>query len=150
MGSKSSSATSSTNITKDTTTNNVDNRVAEGDAKIGGNINLNLSDITTSAGSEGAGNGGGVNVGITTSDFGALDTASQISDSAFEFAGSSARQLSESVGASLSTAKDAVSKAVNVAQSVAQDEGARTQQILIVGAVVVGVAAVWFSTKGRK
>lgn len=148
MGSKSRSSTSSINTTKDTTVNNVDNRVAEGESKIGGNINLNLNDITTDGGA--LGGSGGVNVGITTSDFGALDTASEISDRAFEFAGSTADRLTESVGASLSTARDAVSKAVGVASEATRDEAARTQQLLIVGAVVLGVAFVYITTKGRK
>ena len=47
MGSKSSSKTSSTNTTKDLTTTNADSRVAEGDGDIGGNINVNFSDIST-------------------------------------------------------------------------------------------------------
>lgn len=140
MGSKSRSSTSSTNITKDSTVNNVDNRVAEGDARIGGNINVNTSDVA-----------GASNLTITTSDFGALDTASEISDNAFEFAGSSADRASESVAASLSTVRDAVSKAVGVAQSATQDEAARTQQFLILGGVVIAVAVAYFTfSKGHK
>jgi len=151
VGSKSKSSTASTNTTKDFVTNNVDNRVGEGD--IGGNINLTLSDITankSSSGSKGVGVGGGdggvggVNVDIMTSDFGALDTASDLSDRAFAF--------SENVASSLSAGStNAINKAIEVAQGATQDEGARTNQLLIIA--VGGVAAVVLMGvifKGRK
>jgi len=130
VGSKSRSSTSSVNTTQDFTTNNVDNRVSEGD--IGGNINLTLSDI--SSGDSGAlGHGGGVNTTITTSDFGALDTASELNDRALEFA--------ESASASaISSNASAVKDAINVAQSATQDEAARTQQLIILAVAGIGIA----------
>ena len=149
MGSRSS--TSSSNSTQDFTTNNVDNRVSEGD--IGGNINLTLSDISTGSGGGGgllsadavAGVGGneGVNVEITTSDFGALDTASELSDRAFQFAESA---TSNAISSNAQSVKDAI----NVAQSATQDEAARTQQFLILGGVVVAVAVAFLTLRGRK
>lgn len=132
MGSKSSSKTSSVNTTKDTTINNVDNRVAEGDSSIGGNINVNFSDLSTGDGSTLGGGGGGITANITTSDFGALDTAGDISESAFSF---SQNAVSGAVGALRETAKDAV----DVAKSAAQDESARTMQFAILGVAIIGV-----------
>ena len=158
MGSKSRSSASSVNTTKDTVVNNVDNRVAEGDASIGGNINVNLSDIFTptsshksknkngglgGSGGNDEGAAGGVSVDISTSDFGALDTASQISDKAFEFAGTTASSLN-------STVTQAVDKVGKIAQEATQDESARTQQLLIVGVSLVGIALAYFTFSRRK
>ena len=148
MGSSSKASTSSINTTKDFVTNNVDNRVGEGD--IGGNINLTLSDITTSGGSRGGKTGGagdsrgGVNVDIMTSDFGALDAASDLSDRAFSF--------SENVASSLSASStNAINKAIEVAQDATQDEGARTTQLVIIAvAGVAGVMLLGNLFKGRK
>lgn len=148
MGSRSSTA--STNSTSETTTNNVDNRVAEGDASIGGNINLNFSDISTDqgaalgAGIGGSGGGaasgmpgGSVNTIITTSDFGALDAASELADSAFEFSNSAVAQLGAVTSSAVSTASESAKNAV---ENITRDESARTTQIMIVAAAVVGVA----------
>jgi len=135
MSGGSKSKTSSTNITKDFTTSNVDNRIAEGD--IGGNINLTISDINANAGNTaaGSGGGGGVYTNITTSDFGALDAASELADRAFSF--------SENAAASLSASStSAINKAIGVAQSATQDEGARTQQLIIIAVAGVGLAFV--------
>ena len=146
MGSRSSTA--STNSTSETTTNNVDNRVAEGDASIGGNINLNFSDISTDQGAAlGAGIGGGgaasgmpggsVNTVITTSDFGALDAASELADRAFSFSDNAVQQLGAVTSSAVSTASESAKNAV---ENITRDESARTTQIMIVAATVVGVA----------
>ena len=142
MGSKSSTA--STNTTQDFTTNNVDNR-ASGGGDIGGNINVNLAGIDTDGGG-GLGIGGagaGINTNITTSDFGALDAAKDISEDAFNFSSSAVAQLG-------ATASNAIDKATEIAQSATQDEGARTQQFLILGGIAVAVilgATVIFRSK---
>ena len=138
MGSKSSSSTSSTNTTQDFTTNNVDNRVSDGD--IGGNINLTLSDISTAGSGVFAAGGGGVNTTITTSDFGALDAASELSDRAFAFAEKTASSAAMSNTAALKSA-------FGVAKSAAQDEGARTRQLLIISGVVVAVSFIFLRRK---
>ena len=143
MGSKSS--TSSTNTTQDFVTNNVDNRVSDGD--IGGNINVNLSDISTnqeSGLSAGVGSGatpagGGVNLAITTSDFGALDAASEISDNAFAFSSQAANQLGAVTASAIDKANKFGDAALGLASEATRDEAARTTQLLIIaGALVVG------------
>ena len=145
MGSRSRSSTSSTNTTQDFTTNNVDNRVSEGD--IGGNINVNLSDITTTqdsgfaanAGGGGAGTPGGVNLAITTSDFGALDAASEISDNAFAFSSQAANQLGAVTASAIDKANRFGNESLKLASEATRDEAARTTQLLIIaGALVVG------------
>lgn len=149
MGSKSS--TSSTNTTQDFVTNNVDNRVSDGD--IGGNININLSDISTDqgaalgAGIGGSGGGaasglpgGSVNTVITTSDFGALDAASEISDSAFEFSTQAASQLGAVTAEAVDKANRFGNEALALASEATRDESARTTQLLIIAAAVVAGA----------
>lgn len=149
MGSRSSTA--STNTTQDFTTNNVDNRVAEGDASIGGNINVNLADISTDQGAAlgagiGGGSGGGaasglpggsVNTVITTSDFGALDAASDLADRAFSFSDNAVQQLGAVTSSAVSSASESAKNAV---ANVTRDEGARTTQIMIAAAAIVAVA----------
>ena len=152
MGSKSSSKTSSTNTTKDLTTTNADSRVAEGDGDIGGNINVNFSDIsTTRQGGNaldltgiGGGNGdpqgsGNIISNITTSDFGALDTASEIAENAFSFSQGTVTQLGNTVASTVATLREVAEDAVGVAESAARDESARTTQLAIVAAGLVGV-----------
>ena len=134
MGSKSSSATSSTNTTKDTTINNVDNRVAEGDGSIGGNINVNFSDLQTGSGSTLGGGGGDITANITTGDFGALDTAKNIAEDAFNFSNSALG----SIGGTVQALRDTASDSVKVAESAARDESARTMQFAILGVIIVG------------
>lgn len=153
MGSRSSSSTSSTNTTKDFTTNNVDNRVSEGD--IGGNINLNLSDLTTNSSSEAdlgaAGGGGGINTTINTSDFGALDAASELSDRAFSFSENALSVVTGSVEDSNKTVLEgfktasaavqgATKSALDVKKSTVQDESARTMQFALAGVALIAVA----------
>lgn len=148
MGSRSSTA--STNTTQDFTTNNVDNRVAEGDASIGGNINVNLADISTDqgaalgAGIGGSGGGaasglpgGSVNTVITTSDFGALDAASELADRAFSFSDNAVSQLGAVTSSAVSSASESAKNAV---ANVTRDEGARTTQIMIAAGAIVAVA----------
>lgn len=139
MGSKSRSSTASTNITKDTTINNVDNRVAEGDASIGGNINVNFSDLKTGNGAS-VGNGGDIVANISTSDFGALDAASDIADDAFEFSNQTLSQAGSTVSGAVSALRQTARDAVDVAESAARDESARTMQFVVLGVIVVGVA----------
>lgn len=126
---------SSRTTNNDATTNNVDNRLAE-NGDIGGNISVNLSNVSANSDSGTAslgGSGGGVTTNITTSDFGALDAASELSDRAFSFAESA-------VGSSAQTSADAISKAVEVAKTATNDESARTQQLIILAVGGVGLA----------
>jgi hypothetical protein len=135
VGSKSS--TSSTNTTQDFVTNNVDNRVSDGD--IGGNINVNLSDISTNQESGLSAGVGSVNLAITTSDFGALDAASEISDNAFAFSSQAANQLGAVTASAIDKANKFGDAALGLASEATRDEAARTTQLLIIaGALVVG------------
>lgn len=121
MGSRSSSSTASTNITKDLTTNNVDNRVSGG-GDIGGNININVADVS-----------GESPVTVNTSDFGAIKSAERIATlSIGEVSDISEFALDKTVSA----LNKATTAAVDVAKSATQDEGARTQQFLILGFTV--------------
>ncbi len=115
MGSRSS--TSSTNTTQDFTTNNVDNRVAQGDGLIGGNINLNAHDSTVG------------NVNITTTDLGALDAASKLAER------------------SLGTSEVLIDSALDVAAKAAEDDSSETLKYLVIGLTVVGVAIAVFVMK---
>jgi len=128
VGSKSKSRTSSS--TKEITTNTVDNRIAEGDGDIGGNLNVNLSDS------------GGASLNITTSDFGALDAASEISESAFTFAGDAVGQLGATTSSAFDSVEETAEKAVRVAENAARDESARTLQFVVIGTVIVVTAFV--------
>ncbi len=104
--SSSKSSSSTTNITE------VDTVSAEG------------GDNTTAVNVKGG------DVSLTTTDFGALDTASDISERAFDFADTSQKAASD-------TFKEATEATKEIALAAAQDEAARTQQLLIVGIVVV-------------
>ncbi len=113
----SDSRTHSENTTQDFTTNNVDNRVADGDAMIGGNVNLNAQDSSVG------------NVSITTTDLGALDTASDI---AVE---------------SLNAAKGIANESLNIAGKAAEDDSSETLKFLVIGLSVVGLAFAVFVFK---
>jgi hypothetical protein len=129
--SSSSRSSSTTNVDEQNNTS-VDNRVTDADnAFVGGNVSV-------AAGDEGG------DINISTTDFGALDTASQIADSAFSFSS----QASSDLTSGLNTAVSAVK---GIADNATKDEAARTQQFLILGAVVIaGVYAFVFVKKGRK
>jgi len=113
----SSSRTTSSNTTQDFTTNNVDNRIAEGDAMIGGNVNLNAQDSSVG------------NVQITTTDHGALDVASDL------------------VSNSLNTAELIAGDALEVANKAAEDDSSETLKYLVVGLTIVGLAFAAYSFK---
>ena len=133
---------SKTNTTvQETSTNNVDNRAAQGEnVNFGGNVSINAGvGQGSSFGGQGgsaalgaAGSGGDTSISVTTTDFGALDTAREISESAFSFA-------SQSSASSLATVEEVAKDAVEVAESAARDEAARTTQMAIIGVAIVGV-----------
>ncbi len=89
------------------------------------------------------------NVNITTTDFGALDAASGIADSAFAFSNAANEQFTSALNSALSTTENAVDSATEVAQSATQDEAARTQQLLILGGVVVAVSVAFIVLRKR-
>ncbi len=123
MGLFGGSKSSSKKYIRETNVNNVDNRVTEADvANIGGNVSISAGDNLSA-------------VSVTTTDFGAIDKAGELAQSAFE---SSAGSVATAVGALKATAGDAV----KVAESAARDESARTMQFLILGVALVGIAFV--------
>lgn len=128
MGSKSSSATR----TNDVTQNLADNRVVEGDgAIIGGNITLSNT-------GEGAGT-----FNVTTTDFGALDAASEAVGAAFTQTQNSVnavREIAGSAGASISAALNKVSDFATQTDPNASNSQT-TKYVVIAVAVVAGLYA---------
>lgn len=130
MGLFSSSKSRQTTNIDETNTTAVDNRLTEAEtAFVGGNVTTGKT---------------GGNVNITTTDFGALDAASRIADNSFQAVTGTVDRSLAAVGSAVSNSNNvlegAVSKAVKVAQSAAQDEGARTAQFVVLGLVIVGTA----------
>ncbi len=126
-----------TNV-RETNVDNSDNRLVEADrAIVGGNINITQGDNNSRGG---LGGDGGGNISITTTDFGALDTASNIADGAFELSNNSLNRVGESVSSAVGALRNVAKDAVDVAKSASQDESARTMQFVILGLTVAGVA----------
>lgn len=127
-----SSKSSTENIDKSTTVTSVDNRVTEADtAFVGGNQTVTASDVAGS-------------VNVTTTDFGALDAASELADKSIQLTQTTTQKAQEFAGDvfgdALSGVKSIADKAVSVAKTASQDEGARTTQLLIIGGVgVIGL-----------
>jgi hypothetical protein len=110
---KSSSSTSS--VTDEKNFQNVDNRVTEGEqVNIGGNVSLSsggeIKDVT-----------------VTTTDFGAIDTASDIASQAFEMS-----SKSNAIASSIAQ------KALSFTNTSNQDEVSKNVRYLILAGVVLG------------
>lgn len=129
MGSSSRSQTKSTESSQTL----ADNRVVDGDnAIVGGNITLSNT-------GEGSGE-----FNVTTTDFGALDAASELSERALT-------SVDNSVGAVQTIAGDAgaqISKALNKVTDFATSQqpdqsSSKTLQLLIVSMAVVGAVALY-------
>jgi len=134
------------NTTSDTKASsiNVDNQ----DGEIGNSIALGTTTDST--------------LNITTTDFGAIDTAGDIAQASIGLANESmgfageafddltgtlsdtfgvlAGTLKSGLNDSLTTARAVASDAVGVSQSATQDEGARTAQLIVISVGVLGVA----------
>jgi hypothetical protein len=126
FSSESSSETSSD--IDETNTNNVDNRVTEGENNnIGGNITIaagqNLSEVN-----------------VTTTDFGALDTAQSISMKAFETSSSAFSSSQDAI-------KTIAGNALDVAQDLTTDNTAKTLQYGIIAAALIGGVAIYARMK---
>lgn len=121
MGSRSS--TRSSNQTQEIITNNNDNRVAE-NGSIGGNVNVNLADISST------GEGSGIDFDITSTDFGAIEKAATIAEM-------SIASNSDALAALKGAASSAISAAESVAANATRDEGAKTVQIAVIGGAIV-------------
>jgi len=129
MGLFSSSSSSSTkNYSEETSTNNVDNRVTDGNSgNIGGNISITA--------------GAGVNdVNISRTDYGALDTASDIADRAFDMSQSAFTSSQQSI-------KEIAGDAVYVARDITTDNTAKTIQYGIIAAAIVAAVAMYARIK---
>lgn len=137
---------SNSNTTVDeTNVNNVDNRAVQADeANIGGNVSLNFGDIDID---NRRGYGADISpvgdISVTTTDFGALDTASEITDRSFDFSSDVVNTLS-------STVNETVDAVQEIAQSATQDEAARTQQFLILGGVLVSITVLFIYSRRSK
>lgn len=105
MGSRSSSRTSSTQNTTDVTTTSADNRVAQGDGHIGGNISLGQSSG---------------NVTISQTDYGALDNAADIAKSSLDTVTDTVSTASELGEAAISANADLAYESIR-AQSATVD-----------------------------
>lgn len=105
---------------------NVDNRVGGDRSVFGGNQSVQAGDYS--------------NINLTTTDFGAIDAATNITDSAIEFS-------RDALSASINSSQAAVDDAITLAQSVSVDQAARTTQMLIVGGVIAAVFLIYVSFK---
>ncbi|WP_199453497.1 hypothetical protein [Marinobacter sp. bablab_jr008] len=136
MGSSSRSKTSSTESSQTL----ADNRVVDGDnAIIGGNITLSNT---------GSGSG---QFNVTTTDFGALDAASEIAGQSFKFSDRALTSVDNSVEAVRTIAGDAgatisgaLAKVTDFAASQQPDQKeAKTLQLIVIAVAVVGAVYVY-------
>lgn len=116
--------------TNETVANNVDNRVTEGDkVSVGGNVALT--------------SGGPVdNVSISTTDFGALDVAEEITSGALDLVFNTSQRASDIASSALDVAESASSDSLNVAKTIGADQNAETVKTLVIVAGVVALAFV--------
>jgi len=137
LSSKSSSSTS--NYSDEKNYNTLDNRVIDADtANVGGNVSINA----------GAGVSG---VTVTTTDFGAIDTAGDIAEQSFSFSGSTVTSaldsVNKTVSGALSSVSSSASQAISAAKDATQGEGAKTIQIAIAGAAIVAAVFIFRAKK---
>lgn len=124
FGSKSSSSSSTTNNTMETTVTTVDNRVAEDNAAVGGNVTTGSGDINGS-------------LTISTTDQGAIRGGVDLAQEAIRSAGSSLATVE-------SVTKDTISQAYTLANQARQSEtSAALNNFLKYGVwvAVTGIAA---------
>ena len=161
-----SSSTQVTNL-DETNVQNIDNRVVEGeDVNVGGNVSI-------------VADGSLENVNVVSTDFGALDKATRIAGGAFDFGqrtfetttdllaesiestnrtlgdtlrdtfNKASNTLSDTISNVTASAASTTKGALGLASEATRDEAARTQQLLIVGGVTLGIALLFFGTKRR-
>lgn len=133
MGSSSRSATRSTNSNQTLS----DSRVVDGDnAIVGGNITLSNT-------GEGSGE-----FNVTTTDFGALDAASELSGRALTSVDNSVQAVQTIAGDAGATLSGALNKVTDFAKSQQPDQkSSRTLQLLIISVAVVGAVALYRRAK---
>lgn len=133
MGSSSRSQTKSTRSSQTL----ADNRVVDGDnAIVGGNITLSNT-------GEGSGE-----FNVTTTDFGALDAASELSGRALTSVDNSVEAVRTIAGDAGATISGALNKVTDFATSQQPDQSSsKTLQLLIISMGVVGAVALWRRSK---
>ena len=143
-GSSSSSQTktetSTTNVEKSLST--VDNRALQDVGYVGGNITLVAEDTKTP-----------VSFNVETTDFGAIDSAGRIIETTVsetgDFVEKAIAQQGQTIADALKKNEAVARQAVEVAQSAAQDEAARTMQFGIIGVTIALVAIAWRKEIGK-
>lgn len=131
-----SSSSSTTNL-EEITLNSVDNRVIDDANNVAGNVTV----------------GGKISgdVKITTTDYGALDAASKISDKALTSVDNVVNASIDAVKSQSNVLENIAQKAQETAQKAAESDTTETIKYLVVGLTVVGVViggAMFY--KGRK
>jgi hypothetical protein len=114
------SSSSSSSEINENNFNNVDNRVSEGErVNVGGNVSLST--------------GGSISgVTVTTTDFGALDTANDIASQAFQMSGKS-NALASTIA----------NRALDFTNTSNQDDFSKTLRYLIFGGVILGAILIY-------
>jgi hypothetical protein len=128
MGSKSSSASVNTDVTQNLADNRVIDGGGAGNTNVGGNITISQT-----------GNGRG-EYNITTTDFGALDTASEAIDRSFASAENSISAVQTIAGDAGATISAALNKVTDFATTQTAPEGGQTTQYIVLALAVVGIA----------
>jgi hypothetical protein len=122
--SSSRNTTASSNQTIQETINNVDNRVAQGDGSVGGNVNLNLGSGASASG-----------INVSTTDYGAVNAGLTLGLKSLDNAAEAARQNTQ-------LSQDTVAKTIALAGNTANVASATALQSFIkwIGiALVVGL-----------
>jgi hypothetical protein len=128
MGSKSSSASVNTDVTQNLADNRVIDGGGAGNTNVGGNITISQT-----------GDGRG-EYNITTTDFGALDAASEAIDRSFTSAENSIAAVQTVAGDAGATISAALNKVTDFATQQTAPEGSNTMQFIVLGVVAVGLA----------
>jgi len=119
-----SSSSSTTNL-EEVNLNTVDNRVIDQADNVAGNVTV----------------GGKISgdVMVTTTDYGALDAASKISDSAFKSVDNVVNSSIDAVKSQSNILENVAQKAQETAQKAAESDTTETIKYLVVGLSIVGV-----------
>lgn len=136
FGGDSASSSSSSNVTNDVSTSTVDNRVAEGNAVVGGNVTTGSGDINGT-------------LTITTTDQGAIKGGVDI---ALESLRNITAATGNAVSAVKSTASDSIAQAFGLANEARQSETSGAINNFLkygVAAVIVGIIAYAYVKRGK-
>lgn len=126
MGLFGGSKSSTTNLSEELNQNAVDNRIIE-EGNIGGNQTIAIG-------------GNSENLTVTTTDFGALDAASEAVDRSFESVDNALNAVNTMATDAGRTVGDALKKVSDFATTQTGGTSSATIKYLIVGMVIVGLA----------